>query len=75
MDRESGGFSKSALIRPALKMFFAATVAAVALYLPIKSLDQLVFDTTKTVNLIILTGIAASFVLSVYLLLVWILLV
>ena len=73
LDRESGGFSKPALLRPALKMLFAATVAALALYLPIKSLDQLVFDTTKTVNLIILTGIAASFGLSVYLLLVYIL--
>jgi len=73
LDRESGGFSKSALIRPALKMLFAATVAAIALYLPIKSLDQLVFDTTKTVNLIILTGIAASFGLSVYLLMVYLL--
>jgi predicted PurR-regulated permease PerM len=52
-------------------MLFAAFVAAVCLYIPVKALDQLVFDTTKTVNLIILTGIASFFGLAVYLLLVW----
>ena len=32
----------------------------VALYIPIKLLDQLVFDTTRTINLLILTGIAST---------------
>jgi len=54
-------------------MLFAALVAAVALYVPIKAFDQLVFDTTKTINLMLLTGIAGSFGLGVYLLLVWLL--
>ncbi len=73
LNRKSGGFSRRALFTPALKMLVAAVIAAIALYIPIKSLDTLVFDTTKTVNLIILTGIAGSFGMSVYLLLVWIL--
>lgn len=71
LDRKVGGFERESLIVPAMKMLLAAVVAAVALYIPIKALDQLVFDTTKTVNLIILTGIASSFGLGIYLLLVW----
>lgn len=73
LSQKVGGFSSQDLYIPTLKMLFAAMVAAFALYLPIKALDQLVFDTTKTVNLIVLTGIAALFGSSVYLVLVWVL--
>lgn len=71
LNRKVGGFSAHDLYLPTLKMLFAATLAAVALYLPIKALDQLVFDTTRTVNLIVLTGIAGLFGTAVYLALVW----
>lgn len=73
LSQKVGGFSSQDLYIPAFKMLFAAMVAAFALYLPIKALDQLVFDTTKTVNLIALTGIATLFGSSVYLFLVWVL--
>ncbi|KKS70494.1 MAG: putative peptidoglycan lipid II flippase MurJ [Candidatus Daviesbacteria bacterium GW2011_GWA2_42_7] len=66
-----GGFNLKNLCLPAIKMVVAAGISAVALYIPIKLLDQLVFDTTKTVNLLLLTGIASFFGLSVYLFLVW----
>lgn len=65
-----GGFTLEEVFLPALKMLLAAIMAAVALYLPIKALDQLVFDTTRTINLIILTGIASFFGIGVYLVLV-----
>ena len=42
-----------------------------ALYVPIKLLDQLVFDTTRTINLLLLTGLSSIFALSVYIILVW----
>lgn len=71
LGRRVGGFNFQGLAIPAVKMVLAAVVSAVALYIPIKALDQLVFDTTRTVNLIFLTGIASTFGLSVYLLLVW----
>lgn len=71
LDRRLGGLGRRQLLMPAAKMLLAAVVAAVALYIPIKALDQLVFDTTKTINLMILTGIASVFGLGVYLLLVW----
>ncbi len=43
-----------------VKIAISTVVMGVALYVPIKLLDQLVFDTTRTVNLLILTGIASS---------------
>ncbi len=71
LNKKVNSFSKRFLFIPALKMLIAALVAAVALYIPIKALDQLVFDTTKTINLIALTGIASLFGIGVYILLVW----
>ena len=73
LSRKIQGFNNSDLIVPAVKMLVAASAAAFALYIPMKALDQLIFDTTRTVNLIMLTGIAASFGLAVYILLVWLL--
>lgn len=66
-----GGFDSERLTIPALKMWLAAMVSAAALYIPMKALDQLIFDTTRTLNLIILTVIASIFGLGIYLLLVW----
>lgn len=69
--KKLNGFNKRMLIMPALKMTLAAVAAALALYIPIKLLDQLVFDTTRTVNLIVLTSIASIAGLGIYLFLVW----
>ncbi len=71
LHQKIGGFNLDNFVLPAFKMSLAATIAAVALYVPVKALDQLVFDTTRTINLIILTGIASFFGLSLYLILVW----
>jgi putative peptidoglycan lipid II flippase len=58
---------------PQAKIFFSAACMAFALYIPIKLLDQLVFDTTKTVNLILLTGISSLIGFSIYFFLTWLL--
>lgn len=58
---------------PQLKIFLAVIFMGFALYIPIKLLDQLVFDTTKTINLIFLTGISSFIGLSIYLFLTWLL--
>jgi putative peptidoglycan lipid II flippase len=50
------GFEKLHLIMTVSKIFISSAFTAFALYIPIKLLDQLVFDTTKTINLIILNG-------------------
>ncbi len=70
LDKKVKGFASEKLIYPAIKMLAAAILSAVALYIPMRYLDQLIFDTTRTVNLILLTGVASLFGLTVYLLLV-----
>ncbi len=71
LDRKVGGFHKRTLFIPWLKIFISSFFTAFALYIPIKLLDQLVFDTTRTINLIFLTGISAFAGLSLYLFLTW----
>lgn len=71
LDRKIGGFPKRHLIITVSKIFLASAFTAFALYVPIKLLDQLVFDTTRTINLILLTGISSSAGLLLYLFLTW----
>jgi putative peptidoglycan lipid II flippase len=66
-----GGFPKNLLFFPPIKIFVATFFTGIALYVPIKLLDQLVFDTTRTINLIFLTGISSFIGLSFYLFLTW----
>lgn len=70
--REITGFELKSLILPGAKMFLAAIITGFSLYIPMKLLDQLVFDTTRTVPLILLTGTASAIGLSVYLFLTWV---
>ncbi|MDP3758413.1 MAG: lipid II flippase MurJ, partial [Candidatus Daviesbacteria bacterium] len=65
-----GKFNLRAVLNPFLKMLMATMIMGVALYVPIKFLDQVIFDTTRTINLLVLTGISSVFALSVYVLLV-----
>lgn len=72
LNKKIGGiFSKELFFLPQIKIFTAAFFMAIAIYIPIKLLDQLVFDTTRTVNLILLTGISIFAGLSLYLFLTW----
>lgn len=66
-----GKFNLNKILTPLLKMVMATIIMGVALYVPIKLLDQVIFDTTRTINLLILTGISSVFALSVYVTLVW----
>jgi peptidoglycan biosynthesis protein MviN/MurJ (putative lipid II flippase) len=56
---------------PQLKIFLCVIFMGFALYIPIKLLDQLVFDTTRTINLILLTGISSLIGFSIYFFLTW----
>lgn len=71
LDRKTGGFNKTALILPFIKILTATFFTGLALYIPIKLLDQLVFDTTRTINLLMLTGISSLAGLFLYLFLTW----
>lgn len=71
--KKVGGLNKVLLFFPPFKIFLASFLTGIALYVPIKLLDQLVFDTTRTINLIFLTGISSFSGLSFYLFLTWLL--
>lgn len=67
---KTGGFNLNKAIIPLAKMLAATVIMGMALYIPIKLLDQVIFDTTKTINLLILTGSASIFALIIYVVLV-----
>lgn len=60
-------FSWKEFFYPQSKIIIASACMAVSLYIPMKILDQLVFDTTRTLGLLALTGIASATGLLVYL--------
>lgn len=53
-----GKFSAKAVFKPFAKIAISAFLMGVTLYLPIKILDYRIFDTTRTINLLLLTAIA-----------------
>ena len=53
-------------------MSVASLLSGVVMYIPMKLLDQLVFDTTRTFGLILLTGSTATMGLVVYFFLSWV---
>ncbi len=71
LHQKVGKFNLKDVIAPFLKMAMATVIMGVALYVPIKLLDAVIFDTTRTINLLVLTVISSMFALSVYVLLVW----
>jgi len=73
LNKRIHGLVSRVLIDPALKMAVAALVTGAALYIPLKLLDQLVFDTTRTFGLIFLTGVSAGLGLMTYFFLSWVL--
>ncbi len=68
-----GAFKDADFFTPLFKIFFSSMLTAIALYIPLKFLDQLVFDTSRTVGLLVLTGISSAIGLSLYLFLTWLL--
>ncbi|MBI2622110.1 polysaccharide biosynthesis C-terminal domain-containing protein [Candidatus Microgenomates bacterium] len=69
--KKLGGFKLTEIISSSVKIAIASLLMAVALYIPMKLLDQLVFDTTRTVPLILLTGTAGLSGLLVYAFFAW----
>lgn len=57
----------------AAKIVFATILMGIFLWVPLRILDRLVFDTTRTVPLIAVTGLTSVIGISVYLFLSWIL--
>ncbi|MBI2405226.1 oligosaccharide flippase family protein [Candidatus Gottesmanbacteria bacterium] len=72
LDRRVSSFPRKALLVPPIKMLIAVSITGIMLYVPLKLLDQLVFDTTRTINLLFLTGITGTIGLSTYVFLSWV---
>lgn len=73
LDRITGKFDRKSVLFSLGKLFLATVIMAFALYVPIKLLDQLVFDTTRTINLLMLTGISSVAGVSLYFFCTWLL--
>lgn len=71
LNRRMNIFNFKFFFLPQIKIFICGFFMGLALYIPIKLLDQLVFDTTRTVNLILLTGISSIIGFSIYIFLTW----
>lgn len=53
-------------------MIIASVCMAVCVYVPLKLFDQLIFDTTRTSGLFLLTALSAGIGGSVYVFLCWV---
>lgn len=71
LNAKIGGFDMKNVLTSFGKILLATFFTGFALYIPIKLLDQLIFDTTRTVGLIFLTGISSLLGLSFYVFLTW----
>jgi len=67
LDKKVTGIAHKAFWVPQLKMLIASFFMAVFLYLPFKILDELVFDTSKTIELIALSITTGTIGMLVYL--------
>ena len=66
LSQHIGGFSPQHLLIPPLKMIVATTITGIFLWIPMRLLDQFIFDTTRTANLLLLTGITSIIGMGVY---------
>lgn len=65
LDKKVGGLNFSNLVIPTIKMLTAAILSSLMVYLLFKTLDALL-DTSRTINVLILTLISGSLGLSAY---------
>ncbi len=66
LDQKLEHFDRRELFKPLSKMFFASTLMAIFLWLPMRFLDRFVLDTTRTIDLIVLTVVAGITGVIVY---------
>ncbi len=69
LDQKTNGFHLKTYVGAFSKMLLASFITGIALWIPMRFLDKFVLDTTRTVQLVLLTLIAAISGLGVYLLL------
>ncbi len=72
LHRMTGGFDKKTVFISLVKFFITTFITGLALYTPFKLLDDVIINTTRTVGLLLITGISTLAGLSMYLLLSWV---
>lgn len=70
--KKTEGFNVDQIIKPFVKISYSALFMGAGLYLPLKLLDQFVFDTSRTIPLLMLTAVASFVGMATYLLFTWI---
>jgi hypothetical protein len=73
MYRKIGGFSVAGFFVPIVRILVAGAIMAVAVYLPVKPMEDALFDTSRTFDLLMLSTVVGGFGLSLYLFISWIL--
>jgi putative peptidoglycan lipid II flippase len=68
LGKKVGKFNNKKLFIPLTKILWSTAIMGITLYLPMKFLDNYVLDTTRTINLLILTIIAGVTGMAAYLL-------
>ena len=71
LHRMTGGFDKKTVFISLVKFFITTFITGLALYTPFKLLDDVIINTTRTVGLLLITGISTLAGLGMYLLLTW----
>ncbi len=71
LDRKVQGFDPGELAAPAVKILIAGFAMAVFLWMPMRLLDQFIFDTTRVMPLLALTVIVSTVGITIYFLLTW----
>lgn len=71
LERRLGRRVLTNMLATPAKIVVASLVTGVALYVPLKLFDQLIFDTTRTFGLLLLAGVSSVIGLAVYMFLVW----
>ncbi|MBW7955215.1 murein biosynthesis integral membrane protein MurJ [Patescibacteria group bacterium] len=66
LDKRVSGFARKEFWIPQIKMIITSFLMAIFLYLPFRILDELVFDTTRTIELILLTLSTGTIGMLVY---------
>lgn len=66
LDRRIHCFSTKAFLLPQVKMLAASFFMAVFLYLPFRILDEVIFETSRTIELIALTMVTSTIGMLVY---------
>lgn len=71
LDKKVDTFDRTKLLLPMIKIMVTTAIMAICIRVPVKLLDMLVFDTTRTFSLLLLTAIALCIGFATYVFFAW----